>query len=64
LAARYGLPALYRRREFTAIGGLMSYGPPLSEAYCQVGNYTGRILKALGIELPQTLLAFADEVIE
>jgi putative ABC transport system substrate-binding protein len=45
LAAQYGVPALYHRREFTTIGGLMSYGPPLSEAYNHVGNYTGRILK-------------------
>ena len=45
LAARHAVPALYHRREFTAIGGLMSYGPPLSEAYYHVGDYTGRILK-------------------
>jgi putative tryptophan/tyrosine transport system substrate-binding protein len=45
LAARYGVPTLYHRREFTGIGGLMSYGPPLSEAYYHVGDYTGRILK-------------------
>jgi putative tryptophan/tyrosine transport system substrate-binding protein len=45
LAAQYAVPALYHRREFTTIGGLMSYGPPLSEAYYHVGDYTGRILK-------------------
>jgi putative tryptophan/tyrosine transport system substrate-binding protein len=45
LAAQYAVPALYHRREFTIIGGLMSYGPPLSEAYYHVGDYTGRILK-------------------
>jgi putative tryptophan/tyrosine transport system substrate-binding protein len=45
LAARHVVPALYHRREFTAIGGLMSYGPSLPEVYYQVGDYTGRILK-------------------
>jgi putative ABC transport system substrate-binding protein len=45
LAARHAVLALYHRREFTAIGGLMSYGPSLPEVYYQVGDYTGRILK-------------------
>jgi putative ABC transport system substrate-binding protein len=45
LAAQHAVPTLYHRREFTAVGGLMSYGPPLSEAYHHVGDFTGRILK-------------------
>src|SRR5262249_49609392 len=45
LAARHAVPTLYHRREFTAVGGLLSYGPPLSEAYYVVGDFTGRILK-------------------
>lgn len=45
LAGRYALPAGYSRREFADGGGLMSYGPNLSESWRQVGRYAGRILR-------------------
>jgi putative ABC transport system substrate-binding protein len=45
LSAHHGLPAVYQVREFATGGGLMSYGPPLTDAYRTVGIYTGRVLK-------------------
>ena len=89
LAAQHRVPALYFERDFAEAGGLMSYGPNISEQYRLLGVYAGRILsgqmpgdlpvrrvtrlefvinlktaKALGLTIPETLLATADEMIQ
>ena len=45
LAVRYAVPTIYATRGFALAGGLMSYGGSYTDAFHQVGVYTGRILK-------------------
>jgi putative ABC transport system substrate-binding protein len=53
LAARQKLPAIYNQREYTQIGGLISYGTHFADGYRQSGVYAGKILAgAKPAELP------------
>ena len=45
LASRHAVPATYSSRLFAEIGGLMSYGTNVTDAWRQIGVYAGRILK-------------------
>jgi ABC-type uncharacterized transport system substrate-binding protein len=45
LATYHRIPAVYSLRQFVEIGGLITYGASLTDAYRQVGVYAGRILK-------------------
>jgi putative ABC transport system substrate-binding protein len=64
LAAFHRLPATYALREAAEIGGLMSYGPSISDAYRQGAVYAARILKgAKPADLPVVQQSKYDLVI-
>jgi putative ABC transport system substrate-binding protein len=44
LVAHQAIPTIYPWPEFTTLGGLMSYGTNLPDAYHQVGVYTAKVL--------------------
>jgi putative tryptophan/tyrosine transport system substrate-binding protein len=89
LAAKHRLGVASIYREFAHAGGLMAYGPSLSDTYRRAATYVDRILKGakpgnlpverptkfdlvvnlktaktLGLTIPPSVLARADEVIE
>jgi putative tryptophan/tyrosine transport system substrate-binding protein len=45
LTARQALPAVYTLRDFAVAGGLVAYGTSITDANCQLGSQTGRVLK-------------------
>jgi putative ABC transport system substrate-binding protein len=88
LLATHRLPAVYEFKDFVEDGGLMSYGPNVTEMFRGMAGYVDRILRgarpadlpveratkfelalnlktaqALGLTIPQSVLARADDVL-
>ena len=64
LTARHGIPAIYAYREFVSHGGLMSYGPNLTDMYRHLGDYAGQILSGKKVgELPIQQLVKVEFII-
>jgi putative ABC transport system substrate-binding protein len=89
VSARYRVPAVYTHPNDVIEGGLISYGPDISDQCRRSAAYVDRLLKGakpedlpvqqpvkyelvinlktakvLGLTIPETLLATADEVIQ
>jgi putative ABC transport system substrate-binding protein len=45
LAAHHSIAAIHQDRLFAEVGGLMSYGASVGDAWRQAGSYSGRLLK-------------------
>jgi putative ABC transport system substrate-binding protein len=89
LAAKNRLPTVFPYRESVDAGGLMAYGPNVSDLFRRAATYVDKILKgakpsdlpveqptkfelvinlkaakALGLTIPQSVLARAHDVVE